>query len=413
MTVQDEQGQALSGRFDPRNAMHALLEAVLRMLAALWSRWGALVSALSIVGFLAVVLAIDWLRPEHNWDTLAYLGVVARDWLGMMSAADIHAYAYDTVRNAVEPDQYAILTQIDAYRERMAADPDAFVSMLGMYDVKWLYVALLAWLGPVFGAYQAGYAINVFAAALVSAGLIWWFHSVRMLQYGFIATALMIIMTVTGFAMVDIPDFLGFALLVTGVLALDRGRDIVGLVLLFVSVLVRPDTAAVMGVLMAMAWFWRDSLTPKAAIAFLVSFVAYFAIKQAGTYPGWWVHAWFTAYRMENTLDGFHPDFSLKIYLIGFVWQLVRAALENVWLGMLALALFGWALMQGAGIRLVRRRLVLVSSMLIGIAAKFVVFPVHDTRFYVALLLPAILLLIAGARDGFRELAGRDPATAA
>jgi hypothetical protein len=402
MSVHEER-PVTAPRLDPRDALRALFETVLAMLAGFWARHGALLSALSIPAFLAVVLVIDWLRPVHAWDTIAYLGVVARDWMGMTAPADIHAYAYDTVRKAVDPEQYAILTQIDAYRERMAADPKAFVSMLGMYEVKWLYVALLAALGPVFGAYQAGFAINAGAAVILSAGLIWWLRAARMSNLGVIVPALMMVGGTASIAMADIPDFLAFALTVTGVLMLDRDRVVGGLALLFVSVLLRPDLIAFSGVLMAVAWFWRDRMTSRTALAFAAAFVAYVVISRSGTHPGWWAHAQFSIYRMENTLEGFHPHFSLAIYLTGFAWNLVRSALENTWLGLYALALVGWAVMQGAGVRMVPRRAALVAALLTGVAAKYTVFPIHDTRFYIALLFPAILLLAAGLRDGLER----------
>jgi hypothetical protein len=403
MTVHESPG-VRGMRLDPRDRLRGLFEAVLGLMAAFWRHFGGALSVLSIVGFLAVMLAIDWLRPVHNWDTLAYLGVVARDWMGMVSPAEIHAYAYDTVRNAISPEVYGELTEMDAYRQRMAADPAAFVSMLGMYDVKWLYVALLALLGPVFGAYQAGFAINVGAAVLLSVSLIWWLRATRNLDFGFIAPALMMIAGISGFGMTDIPDFLAFSLTVSGVLLLDRQRTTMGLGLLFLAVLTRPDTIAFAGVLMAAAWFWRDRTTPKIAIAFFVSLAAYMFIKASGTHPGWWTHAWFSTYHMENTLEGFDPDFSLRVYLTGFGWNLVRGALENAWIGIYALTLMAWAVMQGVGLRMARHRTVLIASLMAGIAAKYAVFPIHDTRFYIALLFPAILLLFAGARESFRKV---------
>ncbi|MEL6920934.1 MAG: hypothetical protein AAFO77_07880, partial [Pseudomonadota bacterium] len=214
----------------------------------------------------------------------------------------------------------------------------------------------------------------------------------------FIAPALMMIGNIVGFSTADIPDFLMFSLTITGILLLDQRRDGAGLVALFLAVIVRPDSIAFIGVLMAMAWLFADRLSWKVAAAFAAALCAYLVIKSAGTHPGWWVHAWFSIYRYENTLEGFDPDFSLRIYAIGFVWNLVRGALENEWLGLLALLVLGWATMQRMGLRMRVRQTVLLSAMLVGTLAKYTVFPIHDTRFYIALLFPAMLVMFAEAR---------------
>ncbi|MEL6436704.1 MAG: hypothetical protein AAFP99_07900 [Pseudomonadota bacterium] len=385
----------------PRRLVRALVEAVFNVLCRFWHASAPVLALLSILGFLAVMLTIDWLRPIHNWDTIAYLGVVARDWLGMIDPAAIHAYAFDTVRAAVSPEAFEELTQMDEYRIRQFTDPAAFNSMLGMYDVKWAYVALLAGLGPLVGAYEAGFVINVIAATILSASLIWWFAQTRMLHLAFIAPALLMIGNVVGFGTADIPDFLMFSLTIAGVLLIDQRRDTLGLVTLFLAVLVRPDSIAFIGVLMAMAWFYGDRISWKVLAAFAVSLASYLVIKNAGTHPGWWVHAWFTTYRYEMTLEGFDPDFSLRIYLTGFVWNLVRGALENEWLGIIALTGIAWGLMQRAGMRMGTRRTTLITALLVGALAKYVVFPTHDTRFYIALLFPAMLILFAEGRDIF------------
>ena len=385
--------------FSLRAMVRSLVAFVFNLICRAWAVLAPVMAPLSIVCFLVVMLVIDWLRPIHNWDTLAYLGVVARDWLGMADPQAIHDYAYDTVKAAVSPEAFAELTRMDEYRVRQFTDPAAFNSMLGMYDVKWGYVALLAFLGPLVGAYEAGFLINVLTALILSVALIWWFAKNQMLPFAFIAPAMMMLGNITGFGTADIPDFLAFALIVAGVLMLDQKREIAGLLTLCLAVLVRPDTIAFLGVLMAMAWFFGDRFSIKTALAFGTSLVIYLLVKNAGTHPGWWVHAWFSTYRYENTLEGFDPDFSITIYATGFIWNLVRGALENEWLGILALLAMSWGLMQRAGFLMSTRRTTLLAALLVGTVAKYAVFPIHDTRFYIAFLFPAALILFAeGAR---------------
>ena len=380
---------------DPRAPFRLVLDGLLGLAAFVQARFGGLVGAVSIIGFFAVMLAIDWLRPAANWDNLAYLGVVARDWMGMSDPAAIHAFAFDTVRGAVSPENYAALTANDAYRERMASDPQAFVSMLGMYDVKWLYVALLAALLPWLGN-DAGLAINCGAGLLMAMSVIGWMQARGILRFGLAVPALLMVAGLPGFAMVDLPDFLALALMTSAVLAFDRDRTGIGMAALVLSVLTRPDALVAAGVLMAAGWFFRDiRLATRLAVAFVLCVAAYALIKAGSTHPGWWPHVWFSTYRIQDDMTGFDPDFSLAIYVTAFGWNLVRAALENSWLGLHAVALGGWAMMHAAGWRLGRRRLVMVSALLTAIAVKFVLFPLHDGRVHLIFLLPALLLLMA------------------
>ncbi|WP_026481265.1 hypothetical protein [Ahrensia sp. 13_GOM-1096m] len=385
--------------FDPRGILISMLHAILGTSGQVWLRFGGLVSALTIIGYFVVVIGIDYLRPSHNWDTLAYLGVAARDWMGMADPALIHAFAYDTVRSAISPEQFAIFTENDAYRERMFADPQAFVSMLGMYDVKWLYIALLVALSPFVGAYDAGFFINILAATLLSASTIWWLSANKILRLGFVVPALMMIAGVASFAMSDMPDFLTLALMMSAVFALDRNRLSIGFTLLILAVATRPDALAFAGVLMCAAWVWRDKITAGAAIAFLVAVAVYVAIQSVSTHPGWWPHYWFSTYKIQNDMTGFAPAFDLKVYVVGLGWNIVRSVLEDTWLGMYTITLGVWAMMQAGGLKLNKRRTVLVGALLLGVAAKFLIFPLHDGRVHLPLLLPAIMLLMVGLRD--------------
>ncbi len=411
MSIIDDKKLAADGsrnRFDARAPFRAVLDALLAAAAVLQAHFGRAIGALSIIAFFALILAIDWLRPAENWDTFAYLGVVARDWMGISDPAAIHAFAFDLVRGASEPETFAELTQSDAYRQTMANDPDAFVSMLGMYDVKWLYVALLAALVPWLG-HDAGFAINCGASLLMAMSIIGWMQARGILRFGLVVPALLIIAGVPGFAMVDIPDFLTLSLVTSAVLSFDRDRMAVGTGALVLAVLTRPDVMVAAGVLMAAAWFFRDTrLAWRLAFAFALSVGAYLVVKAGSTHPGWWPHVWFSTYKMQNDLTGFDPDFSITVYATAFAWNIVRAVIEKSWLGLLILALGGWAMMHAAGIRLSNRRLVLVSALLLALVVKFPLFPLHDSRVHLLFLLPALLLLVAELTETFsRHMAKR------
>ncbi|CCV07570.1 conserved hypothetical protein [Mesorhizobium metallidurans STM 2683] len=57
------------------------------------------------------------------------------------------------------------------------------------------------------------------------------------------------------------------------------------------------------------------------------------------------------------------------------------------------LALAGWYASRRAGFKLDRRAGILFAALVLGVLAKFTVFPIHDTRIYFPNLIPPFLLL--------------------
>ena len=92
-------------------------------------------------------------------------------------------------------------------------------------------------------------------------------------------------------------------------------------------------------------------------------------------------------------MDGFDPPFSVAAYLKAFAASLVRAITLNSWVGVSVLALAGWYALGRAGFRLDRRAGILLAALVLGVLAKFTVFPIHDSRIYFPNLIPPFLLL--------------------
>lgn len=386
-----------SGGFaDPRPALHRLLDRAVNGLGRLWARNENLLGVLLLWGFAASVLAIGWMRPDYNWDMIAYLAVVFSD--SFSSAAELHNHVWALMQSGTDPGQFAALSQADEFRVRQFGDPDAFVSMLGMFEVKWFYVALMAVVLPISGAMAAPFVINAAAAAVLFAVLTWWMAGERLLRFAPLVVAGLLVAQFPAMVLAQNPDLLTCALVLSGFLLLDRNRNISGSLALVLAVATRPDSAAVVGVLMATAWFWGDRLSRTAAIAFALSVIVYIAVSLTSNHPGWWAHVWFSTYQFQDTMEGFAPDFSLFVYVVGFAWNLVRSAFENTWFGLYIGAVFFVAMACASGWRFTRRRTVLIAAALIAIAAKYAIFPLHDGRTYLPLLLPALLIAMAEAR---------------
>jgi hypothetical protein len=403
MSLPAEESLRRRGGFDPRALVQAILAAVLNGLGRFYVRHGAPIGVLSLLGLVAAVMTIGWLRPVHAWDMIAYLGAVWRD--RFPDAAELHSHVYEAVRQAVTPPEFVTLAEGDTYRLRQSTDPLAFESMIGMYAVKWLYVKLLGLLVPFLGAAKAGYAINIGSAAVFTGVLLWWLRSVGMLNLGPAVVALLLVSGFPALAMAETPDLMTSALMLAAFLLIDRGKVLAGIVALVLGVLTRPDEAAAAGVLMAFFWLMRDRLTPMLAAGFAASVAAYVLATHGAGHPGWWPHLWFSTYQIQDTMEFFHPPFSLRVYATAFAWNLVRAAFEDGWLGLYLAGLILWAVLHAGGLRFSDRRTALIGAALTAIAAKFVLFPLHDGRTVFPLLLPALVLLLASARDAARARA--------
>ena len=376
-----------------RQALQLLLAGLLRGSSDLYVRHQQALGIAVLIVFAIGFMALAWVRPVYNWDFLAYLGSSAKSWFG--SAAEIHAYAYAAVRDHAPADAFEALTRGDAYRLRQFTDPDAFVSMLGMYEVKWLYVTMLTWLVPLAGPLEASFLVNCLAMAILTVSLILWLRATGLIGYAPVAIMLLFLLQFQSFGLAQQPDFLANALVVAGLLSIDRSKLWAGALSLLLAVLIRPDQLATVGVLFFCAWFLRDRAWGFLAIAFLVTLLAWIATSRLSPGVGYWSHFWFSTYHMQDTMAGFDPSFSLKVYVVAVAYNLYRALFENTWLAAygLLVAIFAYFYWRSSFSTL--RRQVIVLTVLLSVPAKFVIFPLHDGRIYFAMLFVASLVALS------------------
>ncbi len=389
---------------DLRDGLQRMIRVVLSTLNAIYWRYAGFVSIVVFAGFAAMMVALWHFRPIYNWDTLAYLATAVLDRMGG-DAAQIHAYAYSTVRDAVPASDFAELTQVNAYRIRQFADPNAFLSMVGMYEVKWLYVLLLKGLIPIFGPMAAFDVINGGALVILVASIGLWLRSTQLSGYAPLVIGLLFLLQFQGFAVTQQPDFLANSLLIAALLSYDRRRDLLGSGLLLVSVLVRPDQVAVAGVVMACAWFLRDRNALAFAVTFGLCLVAYIVISQSLHPTGWWPHFWFSTYQIQEDMAGFDPAFSPVVYAKAIASNIYRSLFLNTWFAAYIVALGCGGYLYFRNALSDRRRQVLLLAMLLAIAAKFAIFPLHDGRIYFSPLFVFFLIVFAGLQEKGRSSA--------
>lgn len=378
---------------DLRGTLLGVAALVLKNARSLYWRHADLIAILALVLFAAVTVVFTFLRPVYNWDVLAYLGATVKD--GVLSNAEIQAYAYGVVKAAVPPEAFIGMTETSSYGLRQMTDPDAFVSMIGMYETKWFYISLMKWLTPFVGAYNSTYVIN-FAALLIlitTTGL--WLRATGLSAYAPLVIGLYFMLEFSGFHATQQPDFFSNSLLIASLLSYERKRNVQGAALMLLTILTRPDQVATAGVLMACGWLLRDRATPIFAATFVLGLLGWFLIGQVTDGVPYWTQIWFTTYQAQDTLVGFNPEFSPLVYILAVGFNIYRALFQNTWLAAygIAIAWAGYLYFNAAIID--RRRQVLLLAMLLAVAAKFTVFPLSDGRIYFAPL--AVFFMIAFA----------------
>jgi hypothetical protein len=379
--------------------LSSLLTILARGLIVVWLRVAPWAGPVFLLAVFSAVAVFSWLKPTHNWDVVAYIAAAMKSQFA--SFDDVHRQVFSKLKVGLPVADYQMIIAGNEYRSRQFADPAALESMLGMYDVKWLYVKLLTLLGPLLGWLNAGVVINMGSLALLFFSVWAWLSRFKMLALSPLVAGLFLALGMADTYSVSTPDFLAIALMTSGVLMLDRGRSIAALAPVTLAVLARPDGAAAVCLIGFMLIAMRDPRWREGAIMLCLAVGAYAFAKASSTSPGWWPHLWFSTYQMQNTMVGFDPAFSFSVYAQAFAYNFGRAITENNWLGFYLTAIFAsiWIVSESRADERIRHpRMVIVSALIFAVAAKFLLFPLHDTRTYLPILFPMILLIGAQMR---------------
>lgn len=342
--------------------------------------------------FTATVTAAAILFPLVQWDMIAYVATILEKTISDPQL--LHERVYQTVQSAVSHGEFLVLTEDRPYRAVQYSDPAAFYSMLGFYRVKWLYIEAISALSQFLPPVSAIRLVSAISAAGVGLTVLAWLAWAGRLAWAPLAIA---VLMVTGYgyvARLATPDIFASLFFFIGVLAYLRRFEPLVALGLFCAFLARPDHLAFLGIFMVMTLYMRP-FSLGALVAFVAGAIVYVPITAAAHHPGWWVQLWFTDIEYVPTVNGFHPPFSLLVYCEAVLRSIVRSLVEETWLGMLIISLFGWLAMAWAGIKVGQREKVLLVSLLLSIAAKFVIVPLHETRFHFATVVAIALVLIA------------------
>ena len=377
----------------PTNPLDRLIGAGLAWGEGTYARLAAPIGAIAFSLYILLTAGTAWFMPDVNWDMLPYLAIAEESAYPDPQA--LHDYVYSTVKAGVSAGEYKELTDDGGgFRSHMTQDAADFHSLLGMYRVKFLYAEILSSLSHVVSPVEAMRSVQVFSVLLFGAVVLLWLRSEGALALAPVLGAVLIVADFGDAARASTPDVLCSALFLGGLFAYVRKREAATAILLFLAFMARPDNIVFLAILAVLLIAFRQKAWGALA-GFAASFAAYFAISHWAQHPGWWPHLWFSSIGQHYNMDGFEPPFSVAAYLKAFAASVVRAINANTWVGVSVLALAGWYGLGRAGFRLDRRGGILLAALVLGVLAKFTVFPIHDTRIYFPNLLPPFLLLVA------------------
>lgn len=375
-------------------------QAVARAVASVAVSNAGWLGAAFLLVFTATVTAAAILFPLVQWDMIAYVATILEKTISDPQV--LHEQVYRTVQGAVSHGEFIVLTEDRPYRAVQYSDPAAFYSMLGFYRVKWLYIEAISALSQFLPPVSAIRAVSAISAAGVGLTVLAWLASAGRLAWAPLAAAVLMITGYGYVARLATPDVFASLFFFIGVLAYLRRFEPLVALGFFCAFLARPDHLAFIGIFMVMTLYMRP-ISIGAIVAFVASAIAYVPLTAAADHPGWWVQLWFTDIEYVPTIEGFHPPFSIIVYCEAVVRSVVRSLVEETWFGVVILALFGWLVMARARIAIGQRERVLLVSLLMSIAAKFVIVPLHETRFHFATVVAIALVLIASLPVPSRE----------
>ncbi|RUU01550.1 hypothetical protein EOD23_21285 [Mesorhizobium sp. USDA-HM6] len=377
----------------PANPLDRLTGAGLAWGEGTYARWAVPIGAITFSLYILLTAVMAWFMPDANWDMLPYLAIAEEGTYPDPQA--LHDYAYSAVEEGISAGDYKTLTDDGGgFRSHMTENAADFHSLLGMYRIKFLYAEILSSLSHIVSPVEAMRLVQVFSVLLFGAITLLWLRAEGALALAPVAGGILIMAEFGDAARASTPDLLCSALFLGGLFAYVRKREAATAILLFLAFMARPDNIVFLAVFAVLLVAFR--LKAWGALAgFAASFAAYFAISHWAQHPGWWPHLWFSSIEQHYNIDGFEPPFSVAAYLKAFAASVVRAVNVNSWVGVSVLALAGWYGLDRAGFRLDRRAGILLAALVLGVLAKFTVFPIHDTRIYFPNLLPPFLLLAA------------------
>ena len=310
------------------NILARFASGLLELASRTYVRFASLIGVLIFLAYVVITIATAYILPEANWDMLPYLAVAEE--AKYPDPVALHDFAYGAVKAAVLAADYEALTNDGGgFRTHMAENPTDFVSLLGMYRVKFLYGQIISVVSTFVTPVAALRLVSAFSAVLFAGFVLAWLRSAKALALAPLFVGLMIFCGFSEATRVGTPDLLCAALFLGGLYSFTVKREWLTAVLLTLAFLVRPDNIVFIGIFgILLLVYGQKSL--GAFIAFAACFIGYFAVSHFSHHPGWWPHLYFSSIEQHQNMTDFHPAFSLSLYAHAFGASFLRSQLASI-----------------------------------------------------------------------------------
>jgi hypothetical protein len=202
--------------------------------------------------FLLALTLLAYFVPYYDWDLVAYTGSAIA--LRERDPIQIQKQAYDALKQELPQDDYVEIVSGSEFRSDVSQDAEHFRQQLRFYQIRPMYIRLLAGLhGAGMGYVNATRVISAVAFTLLGILLFVWARSyVGEWQAAICVPLLLITPAIFGSARIGSPDELSAFTLLLGTFELiERERLPLGTALLFASLLVRTDNVIFVFLLLA------------------------------------------------------------------------------------------------------------------------------------------------------------------
>ena len=371
--------------------------------AELLHRLSKIAGALAVLAAIAVTVIYSVTKPDNNWDMIPYIATAIEN--RYPDAVALHEETWRQVTAVTTQDEINALKYAGDYRRAQWESPENFQSQLGMYRVKVGYVQMLRLIEPYTGLVLGGHLISLGAAIASGLIILAILAHYNALQAGLLVGPALLLAGFGPMTSAVFPDIVLAAFSFAAIFALLKGRDWLASVLLVLSFTIRPDNIIMIFALLiaAVLFGWRK--LPLLA-AFAATVILGLIISSHSGHPGWWAHLYFTCIKMQHSMSGFKPDFSLILLIKAYIRGAILALYLESWPSMLLVSLVAWGAMAKAGIKTTIPRLNgIVFAMFIGMLGKFVYFPMPYDRFFFNMIVTMVLMLsLAWATDTNRKI---------
>ncbi len=360
--------------------------------------------------FMAMIVLIavySWVRPDYNWDMLAYVGSALEN--RYEDPVDLHREAWGEIISGAREGQLYNLQYGNPYNVHQWENPADFQSQLSMFRVKVAYVEALRLLEPLFGLTRASLLLNIVPLLGIGWLALRWLRAEEALQAAVFLAPALVLADLTRMSTAVTPDLMLALLSLVAIYWLSKGKDTAACLLLFISVLVRPDNIILVFALLltAIVFGWRKL---PFALTFAASFLVCLAIEKFSGHPGWWPHFYFSCVQIQNSMINFAPDFSLLDMARGYARGVMMALTADDWPGLYLVLVAAWALLHRAGRMGTGRANALMFALAIGTLGKFASFPLPDDRFYFVFIAGMLFIVLTRWKPRFDIVSGRIPA---